>query len=1281
MLTQQPPPTQEHQSLPPPLRDESEVVSRHRADDDHPTADAEEKLHGNAQSKSAVGPILQPKRRPPPIHTQKPPFTYHPEYIPVKGILKPAPPPPQRTSWFTSLGSLNTRLGNAISNAYPVAPSPTEPKKAPFDATAAAAQRSAVAGSFSTFKKIMNTQVRPSPLSPSNNTFPSRPSLGDPDDDARPLESPLLSPVQSDHPPIEVGADSHQHGGAQPPSPTQLLHPSTLKRVRFSVGKLTTEYYPYAAVATTAAEADSNAEPELVPAEGGVVGDAEANDVTHIDVGEIAPPSTPTTPTTPVAEAESVEENIDLEEVRKVYSAREVMQYYLTACKNREEFPLERLMEIMRSHFRIRLFFLTSTWLISVYPIPIIATDQHKYLICHPSLQHYQGVELLETIDLSNDIIDRKLTEPLADVLTLECGLQRLVLENCGLEDDTLKVLLHSLLVTDSLPHLSLANNKKIKANGFKYIAVYIKKSASLKYLNIANTLPDKKAAQYLSQSLTPSTTTHHSTSLETLILDSCQLKTPLLELLAPGIRRSSLRILSLRNNKINHLGALWIGVILRDYEDADTVTSPGGAASGVGGGPGMTRPGQEEDRLKGRTWKDGLQVLDLRSNEIRTGMQYIAQSLRRNRSLRELKAADCKIDGKGCVAVGDALRYEVGGGLLTSPEAQPVALLRSNTINSILPLELHQRFNQNLDRLDLSRNQLCVPNVDGINAIKTALFQNRSLKELVLAETGLTSEGRLFSSSTFPLFFICSSSFAAIEMPHQTTLTPSTLPALPSGAIALAECLPENKALVRLDLSSNPGIDIAGVMALSVSIKMNHTLTYLDVNVPPNDVELARLSREIVSTCTRNTEGSFRSERRTVDINRIPSQTSSTATLDLSQPRTFTPPPANPPNQRLSLQERLAAATKGAKGQGQTQRPSAASASVSTIRGPEPATPVVAAEIRRELVQSREAVSVLREVLEAENARKTKEENEGRGAKTPPGEVVAELYSQCQRCQAPLLANISRVSDEHLLEDLLAVNDELTSLLQVYEDMYDTSLPPIPDAPSERPSTLADVPPAAAETPVPTTTTPATLPSPGIEISQPTFSIGDDEDDDDNLPLRRPASLTRPLLPPLLADNSLAPQDGAVPRSPLEELRKEKEEEEGVMLRKAKEVVTQELMATDDEENGGVDLFVDAEDEDEGEMNNEVVTPGLLAVEAPVRGRLGSIDASGEELKTQINLYIINRPALSPRCRSWTSSTFRRRRHRRDGPAHKHESDIVKYIEADSRSIASLHQVSHEHL
>ena len=66
-------------------------------------------------------------------------------------------------------------------------------------------------------------------------------------------------------------------------------------------------------------------------------------------------------------------------------------------------------------------------------------------------------------------------------------------------------------------------------------------------------------------------------------------------------------------------------------------------------------------------------------------------------------------------------------------------------------------------------------------------------------------------------------------------------------GAIALAEFLPEAKSLLHLDLTGNFDIDIAGAMALSVSIKMNKTLRCLDFNIPPNDPDFARLSQEIL--------------------------------------------------------------------------------------------------------------------------------------------------------------------------------------------------------------------------------------------------------------------------------------------------------------------------------------------------------------------------------------------------------------------------------------------------
>ena len=60
------------------------------------------------------------------------------------------------------------------------------------------------------------------------------------------------------------------------------------------------------------------------------------------------------------------------------------------------------------------------------------------------------------------------------------------------------------------------------------------------------------------------------------------------------------------------------------------------------------------------------------------------------------------------------------------------------------------------------------------------------------------------------------------------------------SGAIALAEFLPESNSLLHLDLTSND-LDLAGVMALSGGLKANHVMRCLDVNIPPDDEEFAR--------------------------------------------------------------------------------------------------------------------------------------------------------------------------------------------------------------------------------------------------------------------------------------------------------------------------------------------------------------------------------------------------------------------------------------------------------
>lgn len=142
------------------------------------------------------------------------------------------------------------------------------------------------------------------------------------------------------------------------------------------------------------------------------------------------------------------------------------------------------------------------------------------------------------------------------------------------------------------------------------------------------------------------------SPSLYNLILNGCNLRAQQLEVLSIGIRKpnSSIKQLSLRGNKILSQGALSIGVMLRDYDPSEIT--------------------------------NGLERLLVDDNDLsQGGVQYIAQALRRNQSLRHLSMCECKMDTRDFVLLCEALKY-----------------------------------NQFLERLDIGYNTLCSPNSNGVS-------------------------------------------------------------------------------------------------------------------------------------------------------------------------------------------------------------------------------------------------------------------------------------------------------------------------------------------------------------------------------------------------------------------------------------------------------------------------------------------------------------------------------------------------------------------------------------
>ncbi|KAI9284031.1 hypothetical protein BC943DRAFT_326878 [Umbelopsis sp. AD052] len=228
--------------------------------------------------------------------------------------------------------------------------------------------------------------------------------------------------------------------------------------------------------------------------------------------------------------------------------------------------------------------------------------------------------------------------------------------------------------------------------------------------------------------------------------------------------------------------------------------------------------------------------ILDVFSDAIRTSVSLHEVSLRGNEfnkkafqplcSMLEIPLAPKELlDCSGLVTLdlgGNDLRYGIR--LLSKTLMQNNQLQTLNLQNchldstALVPLADALKSNTALKKIDLSHNPLNAPHQDGVYALKLALFMNRSLTDISMAKCNLHSE----------------------------------------DAIAIAECLPENNVLSRLDLSGNPAIGIAGLLALSVSVKMSTALTFLDIAIPLNDPDMAHLQNDIVSACTRNAQAMY---------------------------------------------------------------------------------------------------------------------------------------------------------------------------------------------------------------------------------------------------------------------------------------------------------------------------------------------------------------------------------------------------------------------------------------
>ncbi|KAJ4500181.1 hypothetical protein C8R41DRAFT_531304 [Lentinula lateritia] len=305
------------------------------------------------------------------------------------------------------------------------------------------------------------------------------------------------------------------------------------------------------------------------------------------------------------------------------------------------------------------------------------------------------------------------------------------------------------------------------------------------------------------------------------------------------------------------------------------------------------------------------LRVLDLRGNELRNHITYLAQVLKRNRTLKSLNLQDNKLDPKALVVIAEALKYNaaleeldlgrnpccgVVGGVGIASGGDPT-LTRSSTVSSTNSTSSSSSIRSYASSYTPSMSTPTSsttsfvsykPNPPSNASLTTAHTQPRSQ---LYSNPHPSTTGSAFSShpssappQAQPNLGLEGLHALRLALALNTTLTRLSLSAThlgDAGAIALAEWMGEYRGLRWLDLTRNSAAEVsskslglsgvsgsglgglgqAGVMALAQGVKVNRTLRCLDVEIPPGVEGYAKLSREILNTCIRNVEASAREQ------------------------------------------------------------------------------------------------------------------------------------------------------------------------------------------------------------------------------------------------------------------------------------------------------------------------------------------------------------------------------------------------------------------------------------
>jgi protein phosphatase 1 regulatory subunit 37 len=373
-------------------------------------------------------------------------------------------------------------------------------------------------------------------------------------------------------------------------------------------------------------------------------------------------------------------------------------------------------------------------------------------------------------------------------------------------------------------------------------------------------------------------------------------------------------------------------------------------------------------------------------------------------------------------------------------------------------------------------------------------------------------------------------------------------------GAISLAEFLPETKSLLHLDLTSNPLVETAGILALSVGLKSNNLIRCLDLSIPPNSPDLAELSQSILQSCIRNTE----------------------LAADIAKP--------GPSQDAVWQPIKKSVLVKDVKAADRARQDKAREEIANSSEG-QAREFVYTLKPDRLAPQAEEVVGILERWFDAGKAYSSKEFNAWGPGQLPRVEYEA-AYERAKVLRERIVDRIQEDVGPEEMELLLGVNDTLATTLEkggkfqppprlLLPSQINTSLPPTFTASQEEPHQLQNQQQHQQQNRALPRSVRRHMRIPSLEISSPNFSIGDSDNDSDAEELdvgAFPSPSQGPVgLPGVGVDEDLLNVGGSgeVGTSPVERASRAWVEEEGEIFRKG----TKLGVVDDDEEESGEQL------------------------------------------------------------------------------------------------------------